>query len=146
MEVWALEAHQAAHTLQEMLTTKSDDVTGRAKAFEAIVKGEDIPASAVPESFRVLMRELNSLTIDVVPHEARMVEEDTVGASTPTFPVLDPTGDAVAVDDEIEDKGSKAAEDDTEEETVDEVAEEKIIDELEMPEDFTEDDMEKGDE
>lgn len=75
MEVWALEAHKAAHTLQEMLTIKSDDVMGRAKAFESIVKGLDIPEPAVPESFRVLMRELNSLGIDVVPHE---IEEEEV--------------------------------------------------------------------
>lgn len=76
MEVWALEAHRAAHTLQEMLTIKSDDVTGRAKAFEAIVKGTDIPAPTVPESFRVLMRELNSLGIDIIPHEVQEVEEE----------------------------------------------------------------------
>lgn len=75
MEVWALEAHKAAHTLQEMLTIKSDDVMGRAKAFESIVKGLDIPEPTVPESFRVLMRELNSLGIDVVPHEIEEEEE-----------------------------------------------------------------------
>ncbi|MDA1079348.1 MAG: DNA-directed RNA polymerase subunit beta [bacterium] len=77
MEVWALEAHRAAHTLQEMLTIKSDDVMGRSKAFEAIVKGEVIPAPTVPESFRVLMRELNSLGLDVVPHgvEEEIIEE-----------------------------------------------------------------------
>ena len=76
MEVWALEAHRAAHTLQEMLTIKSDDVRGRAKAFEAIVKGTDIPAPTVPESFRVLMRELNSLAIDVVTYESEEMEEE----------------------------------------------------------------------
>ncbi len=74
MEVWALEAHRAAHVLQEMLTIKSDDVMGRAKAFEAIVKGLDIPAPTVPEGFRVLMRELNSLGLDVVPHESEEEE------------------------------------------------------------------------
>jgi len=67
MEVWALEAHRAAHILQEMLTIKSDDVVGRAKAFEAIVKGTDIPASTVPESFKVLVSELKSLLLDVLP-------------------------------------------------------------------------------
>lgn len=67
MEVWALEAHRAAHTLQEMLTLKSDDVIGRAKAFEAIVKGTDIPQSTVPESFRVLVKELQSLGLAVQP-------------------------------------------------------------------------------
>ncbi len=76
MEVWALEAHRAAYTLQEMLTIKSDDVRGRAKAFEAIVKGTDIPAPTVPESFKVLMRELNSLAIDVIMYESEEVEEE----------------------------------------------------------------------
>ena len=67
MEVWALEAHRAAHVLQEMITIKSDDVVGRAKAFEAIVKGIDIPASNVPESFKVLVKELQALSLNVVP-------------------------------------------------------------------------------
>ena len=65
MEVWALEAHQAAYILQEMLTIKSDDISGRARAFEAIVKGTDIPEATVPESFRVLVRELNSLGMSI---------------------------------------------------------------------------------
>lgn len=66
MEVWALEAYGAAHTLQEMLTVKSDDVTGRAKMYEAIVKGENIPNPNIPESFNVLVRELQGLCLDVV--------------------------------------------------------------------------------
>jgi len=65
MEVWALEAHRASHTLQEMLTIKSDDIVGRAQAFGAIVKGEDIPEAKVPESFKVLVRELNSLGLAI---------------------------------------------------------------------------------
>lgn len=65
MEVWALEAHRAAYTLQEMLTIKSDDILGRARAFEAIVKGVDIPESTVPESFKVLVRELNALGLSI---------------------------------------------------------------------------------
>lgn len=75
MEVWALEAHRAAHSLQEMLTIKSDDVVGRAKAFEAIVKGEEIPESTIPESFKVLIKELNSLSLSVIPVEAVEKEE-----------------------------------------------------------------------
>ncbi len=67
MEVWALESHRAAHTLQEMLTIKSDDVVGRARAFEAIVKGVDIPTPTVPESFKVLIKELQALALDVTP-------------------------------------------------------------------------------
>jgi DNA-directed RNA polymerase subunit beta len=65
MEVWALEAYGAAHTLQEMLTVKSDDVAGRVKTYEAIVKGEDVFQPGVPESFMVLVRELQSLALDV---------------------------------------------------------------------------------
>lgn len=65
MEVWGLEAHKAAYNLQEMLTLKSDDIVGRARAFEAIVKGEEIPDATVPESFKVLVRELNSLGLMV---------------------------------------------------------------------------------
>ncbi len=65
MEVWALEAYGAAYTLQEILTVKSDDVSGRTKAYEAIVKGENIPTPGVPESFKVLVKELQSLMLDV---------------------------------------------------------------------------------
>lgn len=65
MEVWALEAHRVPHTLQEMLTIKSDDVRGRTKAFESIIKGLDIPQSSVPESFNVLVKELNALGLSI---------------------------------------------------------------------------------
>lgn len=67
MEVWALESHKVPYTLQEMLTIKSDDVYGRTKAFEAIIKGMDVPQSTVPESFKVLIKELNSLALNVEP-------------------------------------------------------------------------------
>ncbi len=65
MEVWALEAYGAAYTLQEMLTVKSDDTVGRVKAYEAIVKGENIPEPSIPESFKVLLKEMQSLGLDV---------------------------------------------------------------------------------
>ena len=65
MEVWALEAYGAAHTLQEILTIKSDDVVGRAKTYEAIIKGKSLPKPGVPESFKVLQKELQALSIDV---------------------------------------------------------------------------------
>lgn len=65
MEVWALEAYGASHTLQEILTVKSDDVTGRVKTYEAIVKGENVPEPGTPESFKVLVKELQSLALDV---------------------------------------------------------------------------------
>ena len=65
MEFWALEAYGAAHTLQEISTVKSDDITGRTKTYEAIIKGKDIPEPGIPESFRVLKHELQALAIDV---------------------------------------------------------------------------------
>ncbi len=65
MEVWALEAYGAAYTLQEILTVKSDDVTGRTKTYEAIVKGQNVPTPGIPESFKVLVKELQSLALDV---------------------------------------------------------------------------------
>ena len=65
MEVWALEAYGAAHTLQEILTVKSDDVVGRVKTYEAIIKGENIPEPGVPESFKVLIKELQALALDI---------------------------------------------------------------------------------
>ena len=65
MEVWALEAYGAAYTLQEILTVKSDDVVGRVKTYEAIVKGENVPQPGIPESFKVLIKELQSLALDV---------------------------------------------------------------------------------
>ena len=98
MEVWALESHRARYTLQEMLTIKSDDVVGRAKAFEAIVKGTDIPTPKVPESFKVLIKELAALGPDVLP----------VGATMTPEPLLtEPLAQAIA-----EEKVDKAIEED----------------------------------
>ena len=88
MEVWALEAYGAAHILQEILTVKSDDVVGRVRAYEAIVKGENIPEPGIPESFKVLIKELQSLCLDVkvLTEEDQEIEvresldaDDTVG-------------------------------------------------------------------
>jgi DNA-directed RNA polymerase subunit beta len=83
MEVWALESHRAPHILQEMLTIKSDDVVGRAKAFEAIVKGTDIPESTVPESFKVLVKELQALGINVTPTGVITVKPQTTANPNP---------------------------------------------------------------
>ncbi len=76
MEVWALEAYGAAYTLQEILTVKSDDVTGRVKTYEAIVKGQNIPMPGIPESFKVLIKELQSLSLDVkvLDHEGQEID------------------------------------------------------------------------
>jgi DNA-directed RNA polymerase subunit beta len=123
MEVWALEAYGAAYTLQEMLTIKSDDTVGRVKAYEAIVKGENIAEPSIPESFKVLLKEMQSLALDVnvVSEEgtrAEMGDEDddllraaeelgidlsgvragSDGADGSQPP--DPTGEAAATDDE----------------------------------------------
>jgi len=81
MEVWALEAYGAAYTLQEILTVKSDDVTGRVKTYEAIVKGANIPKPGVPESFKVLVKELQALCLDVrvlddMGNEIELKDED----------------------------------------------------------------------
>ena len=101
MEVWALEAYGAAHTLQEMLTVKSDDVTGRTKTYEAIVKGEPIGEAGIPESFRVLVKELQSLglSVEVISQDndrmgfGKQVEEEKIpnlGFGLGAVPALNP--------------------------------------------------------
>ncbi len=74
MEVWALEAYGAAYSLQELLTVKSDDVVGRVKTYEAIVKGENVPEPGIPESFKVLIKELQSLALDVKVYSEEQAE------------------------------------------------------------------------
>jgi DNA-directed RNA polymerase subunit beta (EC 2.7.7.6) len=94
MEVWALEAYGAAYTLQEILTVKSDDIVGRVKTYEAIVKGENVPEPGVPESFKVLIKELQSLGLDVKilssndkEIEMKEFEDDDDFQQTDTFPI-----------------------------------------------------------
>ena len=67
MEVWALYAYGAANVLQEILTVKSDDTNGRVKTYESIVKGENVPSAGIPESFKVLVKEIRSLALDIEP-------------------------------------------------------------------------------
>ena len=111
MEVWALEAYGAAYTLQEILTVKSDDVVGRVKTYEAIVKGENVPDPGIPESFKVLVKELQSIGLDIkvlnedeeeislrdsdedIAETARNVDMDIEGR------VVEPTSEEVVVDD-----------------------------------------------
>ncbi|MCL5009984.1 MAG: DNA-directed RNA polymerase subunit beta [Patescibacteria group bacterium] len=81
MEVWALEAHRARYVLQEMLTIKSDDLVGRSKAFEAIVKGIDIPTPKVPESFKVLIKELQAIALNVIPLGATISQDQALTVS-----------------------------------------------------------------
>jgi DNA-directed RNA polymerase subunit beta len=101
MEVWALEAYGAAYTLQEILTVKSDDVTGRVKTYEAIVKGHNVPKPGVPESFKVLVKELQSLCLDIKVldkngDEIELKDDDDEDATVYT---ADSKGDYVVDDD-----------------------------------------------
>jgi len=104
MEVWALEAYGASYTLQELLTVKSDDVVGRVKTYEAIVKGENVPEPGVPESFKVLIKELQSLALDVkiLTEDAKEIEireSDDDPSSTPTLG-LNIDGNELGADDD----------------------------------------------
>ena len=104
MEVWALEAYGAAYTLQEILTVKSDDVVGRVKTYEAIVKGQDIPKAGIPESFRVLVKELQSLALDVKVLDNDGNEIDLKQDLDDDEPAMGQMGDDmqnVALDDEL---------------------------------------------
>ena len=110
MEVWALEAYGAAHILQEMLTIKSDDVVGRAKAFEAIVKGTEIPQALIPESFKVLGKELQSLSINVEPQGVQMVApEEVATVAAPTDGVVVPVTDDSQAPAQASDDDNQAA-------------------------------------
>ena len=135
MEVWALEAYGAAYTLQEILTVKSDDIVGRVKTYEAIVKGENIPEAGIPESFKVLIKEMQSLCLDVKVlgenNEEIEIKEDTETDGIAAIERM--------VDREIESKRAEAeaAEAEYEEELEDEFEEE----EEQEPENF--DDIEE---
>jgi len=83
MEVWAIEAYGAAYCLQEFLTVKSDDVAGRTRMYESIVKGEYVLEPGLPESFNVLLKELQSLALDVQLIESDMLTNDDEGAVKP---------------------------------------------------------------
>ena len=104
MEVWALEAYGAAYTLQEILTVKSDDITGRTKTYEAIVKGQNIPTPGVPESFKVLVKELQALCLDVRVLDEAGEDVDISGLyddDTPQFTSIEDVNRSV--DDKAED-------------------------------------------
>ena len=84
MEVWALEAYGAAHILQEIITIKSDDRVGRRKTYEAIIKGNELPKPGMPEAFRVLVKELQSLAMDVklLNNEGEVIDMDALAKET----------------------------------------------------------------
>ncbi len=120
MEVWALESHRAQHVLQEMLTYKSDDVTGRTKTFEAIVKGTEIPQAKVPESFKVLVKELQSLGLSVVPQGAAIAVDDIA------IPSAAQVGDDQGVVSQPSDPAAVLADDTPEEDKVEEETEKEV--------------------
>ena len=104
MEVWALEAYGAAYTLQEILTVKSDDVAGRTKTYEAIVKGQNIPTPGVPESFKVLVKELQALCLDVrvLDYEGKEIELSSLTEEeleAPNYVSPEDIGETVETDD-----------------------------------------------
>jgi DNA-directed RNA polymerase subunit beta len=152
MEVWALEAYGAAYTLQEILTVKSDDVVGRVKTYEAIVKGENIPEPGIPESFKVLVKELQSLGLDIRLYNQSEENEIELKESVDdedelTLNIVSPSQD----DEELTKNGMSIEDengnlvDDTEGEEDDEFDEDAEFDENEMllddEENFEDEDM-----
>ena len=117
MEVWALEAYGAAYTLQEILTVKSDDIIGRTKAFEAIVKGANIPTPGIPESFKVLVKELQALSLDIkiLDKDGNEIELSEIGEEdiAPMNIVAPAPDEEGANDEEYSDEDSNYDEDDS---------------------------------
>ncbi len=141
MEVWALEAYGAAYTLQEILTVKSDDVVGRVKTYEAIVKDENIPEPGIPESFKVLIKEMQSLALDVKvltddEQEIEIKESDDLDTASSLESIIDI--EAVSSEEEFFEEESGFSE-----ELVDEDVEdvEEVDGELDLEEDFVDDDL-----
>jgi DNA-directed RNA polymerase subunit beta len=146
MEVWALEAYGAAYTLQEMLTIKSDDTVGRVKAYEAIVKGENIAEPSIPESFKVLLKEMQSLALDVnvVSEEgqrAEMRDEDDDLLRAAEELGIDLSG--VRAGDNADGDGAVAQDEATTEKTADEAEEQEETEESgEAPDNLEDVDLE----
>ncbi len=141
MEVWALYAYGAAHTLQEMMTTKSDDVVGRVKVYESIIKGEEIDHAGVPESFRVLMKEFQALGLDVsiIDDDGKTLELKEIEEAEDkedTKLNIDEIDKSPAVPISSSDDDDEFAEMDEEEEDVD--FKEELEEDFEMEEDFEE--------
>ena len=149
MEVWALEAYGAAYTLQEMITTKSDDVVGRVKTYEAIVKGENIPKPGVPEGFKVLVKELQSLGLDIrlftdSDTEIELKENIEDGVDFNSINDTKPQEENVVVENELNDGYTETDENSESEDESDEIFEditdatddELIADESELIDDY----------
>ena len=130
MEVWALEAYGASYTLQELLTVKSDDVLGRVKTYEAIVKGENVPEPGIPESFKVLIKELQALSLDVkiLLEDESEIELKEVDEEIEEQP-LDVNMEGLEDGQDREEEGTEE-QDDTDEldEALDDILEEELLD------------------
>ena len=140
MEVWALEAYGAAYTLQEILTVKSDDMTGRTKTFEAILKGQNIPTPGVPESFKVLVKELQALCLDikVLDENGEEIELSNVFEDeTPTYATLDDVARAQDEQAEGEAESDESFDEDFEDEG--DFDEEYVYDDESIDEDYASD-------
>ncbi len=147
MEVWALEAYGAAHTLQEMLTIKSDDVIGRAKAFESIVKGVEIPQPTVPESFKVLVKELQSLSLEVLTDGEYLDDEISSETIAEEVENLQPSLKSTSDDDESEDESQEDdAKEDEDAQKVEEKDEKDEEDKKAAADESDEDDENENDE
>jgi DNA-directed RNA polymerase subunit beta len=134
MEVWALEAYGAANTLQEILTVKSDDIVGRVKTYEAIVKGENIPQPGVPESFKVLIKELQSLCLDVKVLGEGNQEIDILESDEDVDLDINISGDETSGSD-VYDVGrlySEKSENDSQDYDIDEDADDDISDDIDF--------------
>ena len=144
MEVWALEAYGAAYTLQEILTVKSDDIVGRVKTYEAIVKGENIPKSGIPESFKVLVKELQSLALDIriLNHNMEEIDldesfDDDEGVVSDEIVSTMEEGDVSLTDDDLDDAGMLADDYDFDEDDGDEdIFDDDTLDDEDYDDDF----------
>ncbi len=139
MEVWALEAYGAAHTLQEILTVKSDDVTGRVKTYEAIVKGENIPEPGVPESFKVLIKELQSLALDIKIITGDQNEMEIIETIDDDYSVLQESMEDIRYEDDMEGMSKLSISD------IDEIDDIDDIDEVDdLDDDYDDDELESS--
>lgn len=129
MEVWALEAYGAAHTLQEILTVKSDDINGRTKTYEAIIKGKDIPEAGIPESFRVLKHELQALAINVTMYDEAGEEVDIVKQESEAVNTLPPIPADLGLDNILDDIVKKVESDEEVVKVSETISEEILIEE-----------------
>ena len=145
MEVWALEAYGAAYTLQEILTVKSDDIVGRVKTYEAIVKGENIPRSGVPESFRVLVKELQALALDVrildydgeeIDIDASLDDDDTIPRDSELVRTMEEGDAPIDFEEDLEDDMMIEGEDIDYIDDFDEEEEEVTNSDILTPDDF----------